>query len=222
MGYGICLHVFGDYACFTRPEFKAERVSYDVMTASAARGVVEAIYFKPAIKWTIDQICVLKPIRFLKITRNEVSKKINANNVLRAMGCDTLILHQNAVKERLQRSALVLRDVGYIIKAHFELTEKAGETDTVEKHYNIAVRRMKKGQCFYRPYLGCREFPAEFRLIENDCQMPRSELHGEAELGAMLWDIDYKHGDIPVFFQPWICDGVIKIPSFLRDGSYDS
>ncbi|OPZ65757.1 MAG: CRISPR-associated protein Cas5 [Firmicutes bacterium ADurb.Bin506] len=143
MGYGVVLKVWGDYACFTRPEMKAERVSYDIMTPSAARGVLEAIHWKPALRWVVDRIHVLNEIRFDNIRRNEVANKIPAGNVKLAMNGKEVELCQFAAdtKERVQRAALVLRDPAYVIEAHFVLTDKAGSTDTPEKHYNIAVRR---------------------------------------------------------------------------------
>ncbi|MBU0501952.1 MAG: type I-C CRISPR-associated protein Cas5c, partial [Candidatus Margulisbacteria bacterium] len=143
MGYGIKLKVWGGYACFTRPEMKAERVSYDVMTPSAARGILEAIYWKPAIKWVIDKIHVLNKIGFDNIRRNEVSGKISQSNVKKAMEGKGVDLYQSITDERQQRASMVLKNVAYIIEAHFEMTAKAGETDNPEKHYNIFLRRAR-------------------------------------------------------------------------------
>ncbi|MFA9382000.1 MAG: type I-C CRISPR-associated protein Cas5c, partial [Acetanaerobacterium sp.] len=133
MGYGIALKVWGDYALFTRPEMKVERVSYDVITPSAARGLIEAIYWKPAIRWVIDRIYVCRDIRFTNIRRNEVSSKISASSVRSVMnGTKTAPLYINTTEDRQQRASMVLRDVCYVIHAHFEMTEKAGPEDTPE------------------------------------------------------------------------------------------
>ncbi|HHW18970.1 MAG TPA: type I-C CRISPR-associated protein Cas5 [Firmicutes bacterium] len=217
MGYGVKLLVWGDYACFTRPEMKTERVTYDVMTPSAARGILEAIHWKPAIRWVIDRIHVLNEIRFDSIRRNEVENKIPTRNVAAAMQGKEVDLHQYASEERQQRASLILRDVAYVIEAHFELTEKAGPEDTVEKHYNMALRRMRAGQCFHRPYLGCREFPANFRLIEDE-PIPQSCHKGERDLGWMLWDIDFSEGMTPRFFRAIMRDGVIDVPDLRKGG----
>ncbi|MEX0975011.1 MAG: type I-C CRISPR-associated protein Cas5c [Bacillota bacterium] len=220
MGYGIRLLVWGDYACFTRPEMKAERVSYDVMTPSAARGVLEAIHWKPAIKWVVDRIHVLKEIRFDSVRRNEIEGKIPSRTVGEAMKGREVDLHQYASKERQQRASLILRDVRYVIEAHFELTGKAGQQDSEEKHYNMAVRRMREGQCFHRPYFGCREFPVSFRLLEGG-DVPESCHKGERDLGWMLWDLDFEDGMTPRFFRATMHDGVIDVPG-LRKGGGDA
>lgn len=228
MGYGIKLKVWGEYACFTRPEMKAERVSYDVITPSAARGVLEAIHWKPAIKWVIDKIHVLKKIDFDNIRRNEVSGKIPEGKINKAMRGEEVDLYQSITDERQQRAAMVLKNVEYIIEAHFEMTAKAGETDSPEKHYNIFLRRAREGQCFQRPYLGCREFPADFELIEDNAKIlePAPELKGEKDLGWMLYDMEFKneqetgvYGDItPKFFRAEMKDGVIDVAKQARAG----
>jgi CRISPR-associated protein Cas5d len=220
MGYGIKLLVQGDYACFTRPEMKAERVSYDVMTPSAARGILEAIHWKPAIRWVIDKIRVLKEIRFDSIRRNEVEGRILSRNVEQAMKGREVDLHQYASEERQQRASLVLRSVAYVIEAHFEMTAKAGPQDTTDKHYNMAVRRMREGQYFHHPYFGCREFPVDFRLIEDE-QVPASCHRGERDLGWMLWDLDFDDEMSPRFFKATMRDGVIDVPD-LRKGGGDA
>ncbi len=158
MGYGIAVDVSGPRACFTRPEMKAERVSYDVMTPSAARGILEAIYWKPAIVWRIDGIRVMNEIKFDTFRRNEVGEKASYMNARQAFKGKDKELYLDPIANRQQRQTLYLRDVHYIITAHFDLTEQAGETDTPEKHYNIMLRRLRKGQCFSQPYFGCREF----------------------------------------------------------------
>jgi CRISPR-associated protein Cas5d len=209
MGYGIKLRVWGDYACFTRPEMKVERVSYDVLTPSAARGILEAIHWKPALVWVIDKIHVMKPIRFDSIRRNEVKNPIYARNIKTAMNGGAIDLHQYAgdSDERQQRASLVLRDVEYVIEAHFELTDKAGEGDNEGKHCDIFNRRARSGQCHMRPYFGCREFPANFELLEGE--VPKSPLSKEHDLGWMLWDIDFSNNMQPIFFRPTMKDGVV-------------
>ena len=209
IGFGIRLKVWGDYACFTRPEMKVERVSYDVMTPSAARGILEAIYWKPAIVWEIDRIHVMKPVRFDNIRRNEVKDKIPLAPVRSAIKGSEEELFINSNEKRVQRASLVLRDVEYYIEAHFNMTNKIGPEDTIEKHYNVALRRMRKGQCFHHPYFGCREFPVQFEFIEGD--IPKSNLKGEQDLGLMLLDIDFAHDMKAVFFRPIMHEGVIDV-----------
>lgn len=219
MGYGVKLLVWGDYACFTRPEMKTERVSYDVMTPSAARGILEAIHWKPAIRWVVDRIHVLKEIKFDSVRRNEVEGKIPTRTVGEAMRGKEVDLHQYAssLKERQQRASLILRDVSYVIEAHFELTARAGSEDTPEKHFNMAVRRMREGQCFHHPYFGCREFPVDFRLIEDGEEVVSCH-KGERDLGWMLWDLDFDDGMTPRFFRAAMRDGVIDVPDLRKGG----
>lgn len=225
--YGITLKVFGDYACFTRPEMKVERVSYDVMTPSAARGILESIHWKPAIRWVIDEIQVMKPIAFSNIRRNEVASVIRDSDVISRMknvakSGTASPLYLNAGEVRQQRATLMLKDVEYIIKAHFELTKKAGPGDSQEKHYNIFLRRARKGQCFHHPYFGCREFPAFFELIEDETKL-EPPIHEDRDLGWMLYDIDFKGQNIstagfePRFFRAQMHQGVIVIPKTLQD-----
>ncbi|MGR6835518.1 type I-C CRISPR-associated protein Cas5c [Syntrophomonas erecta] len=211
MSYGIKIKVWGEYACFTRPEMKAERVSYDVMTPSAARGILEAIHWKPAIHWVIDRIHVLNEIRFDNIRRNEVGSKIPAGNIKKAMKGGEVLLCQVITEDRQQRATLMLRDVAYVIEAHFTMTNLAGEEDNPAKHYNIFLRRARQGQCYHRPYLGCREFPANFELLEGED--PVSFYQGEEhDLGWMLQDIDYQNNMTPYFFRATMRDGIIEIP----------
>ncbi len=217
MGFGVRLHVWGDFACFTRPEMKAERVSYDVMTPSAARGILEAIHWKPAIRWVVDRIHVLNKIRFDSIRRNEVESKIPTKTVGQAIKGREVDLHLYAAQDRQQRASLVLRDVAYIIEAHFEMTNKASKEDTPEKHYNMILRRMRQGQYFHHPYFGCREFPVRFRLLKNG-ERPASCHKGERDLGWMLWDIDFDDGLTPRFFRANMLDGVIDIPDLSKGG----
>ncbi len=214
MGYGITVRVRGRYALFTRPEMKAERVSYDVITPSAARGVLEAIYWKPAIRWVIDRIHVLNEIQFTNIRRNEVSQKASTDNALQAMKGGNKPLYISAVDNRQQRAAMVLKDVDYVIEAHFEKVDKEwGERDTEEGHYNIILRRLRNGQHFHAPCLGTREFPAKVEIIEDKHEIPRSTLSGRRDLGWMLYDLDFSNPrDIkPQFFKAEMQDGVLDL-----------
>ncbi|MGA9188702.1 MAG: type I-C CRISPR-associated protein Cas5c [Methanosarcina sp.] len=220
IGFGIKLKVWGDYACFTRPEMKVERVSYDVITPSAARGILEAIYWKPAIFWKIDRIHVLNQIKWDNIRRNERPGKIPAGKVKTVFKGGNIDLYQDSTEDTVQRASLVLRDVCYIIEAHFEMTDCAGPDDTVEKHYNIALRRMRKGQCFHHPYFGCREFPVQFELIEGE--VPASyycgKKDGERDLGFMLYDIDFSDEMKAVFFRANMVGGIIDVQKCLCCG----
>lgn len=222
MGYGVRVRIRGSRACFTRPEMHTERVSYDVITPSAARGILEAVYWKPAIRWVIDQIVVLNPIVFETIRRNEVGSKASYQNARKAMKGSTSALGIDATADRQQRNTLYLDNVDYVVTAHFELVPgRCGEDDTVEKHYNIALRRLRKGQCFNQPYLGCREFPAQVELIEDENAMPLScfEGDGERDLGFMLYDMDFTDPKSirPLFFRAVMRDGVIDVVEARRE-----
>ena len=213
MAYGVKLKVWGDYACFTRPEMKVERVSYDVMTPSAARGILEAIYWKPAIAWVVDRIHVLKPIRFDNVRRNELAGKLAPGVVKKAMNDGRSPVEVFIEDERQQRASLVLRDVAYVIEGHFTFT--GSEDNNEAKHKEMFDRRAAKGQCFHHPYLGCREFPAHFELVDGP--LPRSVLVGEVELGWMLHDIVFakqkeKKEHEARFFRAVMRDGLIEVP----------
>ena len=212
MGYGIKVLAHGPRACFTRPEMKAERVSYDVITPSAARGLIEAVYWKPAIRWHIDRIEVLNEIRFDTFRRNELGGKLSYRNAKVAMERGGEVWTA-ANDDRQQRATMYLKDVTYLIDAHFTLTEQAGEDDTVEKHYNIVLRRLRKGQCFNQPYFGCREFPAEVSIVEGSTDSPASFYagSGKQDLGFMLYDIDFDRNMEPLFFRASMRDGVIDV-----------
>lgn len=217
MAYGVRLMVWGERACFTRPEMKVERVSYDVITPSAARGILEAIHWKPAIRWVIDKIRVLNSIRFESIRRNEVESKISERKVLNAIkkSGSSANLVNYVEDDRVQRSSTILRDVAYIIEAHFELTDKAGPDDNEGKHLDIFNRRARRGQYFHSPCLGVREFPADFQLLEDGEPAPKpdSSLLGERDLGWMLYDFDFINNYTPKFFHAYMKDGVIVVPS---------
>lgn len=233
MNFGITLKISGDYALFSRPEMKVERVSYDVITPSAARGVLEAIYWKPQIRWIIDEITVLNPIRFTNIRRNEVSSKIpvkGATGVNAGMKDPDIIPNMAVDQHRQQRASLVLKDVAYLIKAHVAVLdfkmERDGpavpESDAVGKHLDMFKRRARKGQTFHHPYFGCREFPVDFELIENESDLPSPDtsLNGDKDLGYMLHDIEFVQdrstkkvkSSVPHFFRAQMTNGVITVP----------
>ncbi len=205
------LLVWGERACFTRPEMKAERVSYDVITPSAARGVFEAIHWKPAIRWEIDKIHVLKPIRFENIFRNETSEKLNPNYAKRARANGDLSMCKLDVTDtRQQRNTLMLRDVAYVLEANFHMTDRAGPDDSRIKHAEIFRKRASKGRCFQRPFLGNREFVADFKLID---EAPAHELErADQDFGWMLYDFDYSRGQQrPKYFRAEMQNGVIDL-----------
>jgi len=218
MSKGIILKVWGSNACFTRPEMKVERVSYDVITPSAARGIIEAIHWKPAIRWIIDRIHVLEPIRFENIRRNEVAEKTKIGNVESAIKkgrLNELVYYVDDGDNRQQRAAIVLKNVSYIIEAHFELTPQAGPDDNAGKHIDIFRRRARKGQCFQQPCLGTREFSASFELLHSEADIPpcHEQLKGLRDLGWMLFDIDFENGMNPRFYRAEMTDGIINVPS---------
>ena len=223
MSYGVRLHVWGERACFTRPEMKAERVSYDVPPPSAARGILEAVHWKPAIAWVVNGIHVLRPIRFQSFRRNEVGTRASAAQARRALASGNLAgIGLSVEAERQQRATTLLVDVAYVIEAHFTLTDKAGPEDTEAKHLSMFNRRAAAGQCFHRPCLGNREFPAEFDLLPPGAAIPVSELPAEQrdrDLGWMLHDIDYDRGRTSRFFRARLVDGVLDVAACLADGT---
>ncbi len=222
MAYGIRLHVWGERACFTRPEMKVERVSYDVLTPSAARGILEAIHWKPAIVWVIDRIHVLRPIKFQSFRRNEVGAKMSVANAKSAMKAGTTAgLGLSVEDNRQQRASMLLVDVGYVIEAHFDLTERAEESDTAAKHISMFNRRAASGQCFHRPCLGTREFPADFALIAEGEALPESKLppdQAERDLGWMLHDIIHPQAESR-FFRARLESGVLDVQACLAEGT---
>lgn len=209
----IKIRVFGDYALFSRPELKVERYSYDVMTPSAARGILDAIYYHPGLRWRVKKIFVEKPIRFTNIRRNEVSKKNLATDLLSAAnGADKPIFidRREAIA---QRAATVLRDVSYVIEANFDvLPEKMGREDNADKFYAIFSNRVRKGKSFTQPYFGCREFPAFFEAVSEDTNPP-APIGETRDLGIMLYDMDYSdETDIrPMFFHAVMTNGVVEV-----------
>ena len=209
----IQVEVWGDYALFTRPEMKTERVSYDVMTPSAARGLLESIYWHPGMKWRIDRIHVCSPIRFTNIRRNEVKDTISARKVKTVMEKGKGELYLATPESIQQRAAMVLRNVHYVIDAHFDLTESAAPGDNAGKFQDIIKRRLERGQCYSAPYFGTREFPAHFRRCTELPPCP-DELKGVRDLGWMLWDMDYSDAQniTPRFFRASLTDGVLTVP----------
>ena len=209
----IQVEVWGDYALFTRPEMKTERVSYDVMTPSAARGLLESIYWHPGMKWCIDRIHVCNPIRFTNIRRNEVENTISARKVKTVMEKGQGELYLATPESIQQRAAMVLRDVHYVIDAHFDLTENAVPGDNAGKFQDIIRRRLERGQCYSMPYFGTREFPVHFRRCTELPPCPE-ELKGARDLGWMLLDMDYTDSQniTPRFFRASLTDGVLTVP----------
>ncbi len=205
----VLVEVWGPMACFTRPEMKTERVSYDIPTPSAARGIIESIYFHPGLRWTVDRIWVMNPIQFMNLRRNEVGSKISASNIMQEAngGKRSSIITSQDIQ---QRAAMVLKDVRYIIEAHFDMTDKANASDNPGKFQDIVKRRLRKGACYSTPYLGTRECTAHFRLWEG------GEIEAIAEtrdLGYMLYDMDYTNLDNiqPMFFRAKMEHGCIDL-----------
>jgi CRISPR-associated protein Cas5d len=201
-------------ACFTNPALKVERFSYDVMTPSAARGVLEAVCWKPAIVWRIDRIKVLKPINRIAIRRNEVNSRLSTDGAISWMQGDSSPTDFFADEDRAQRNMVALRDVDYVIEAHFEMTPKAGPGDNVQKFEEMFRRRVSKGQCFQTPYLGCRELVAEFSPADGH-PAPIAETR---PLGRMLHDIEFStsRAPRPVFFDATLDAGVLAVPPWME------
>lgn len=206
----IKVEVWGDYACFARPELKSERYSYDLLTPSAARGILEAVFWHPGLRWVIDEIYVLSPIEFTNIRRNELKSRVLSSTAKSAMLGNDVDLYIDAKADIQQRAATVLKNVHYVIKAHFEMTDKANETDSPAKFQEMMKRRLEKGQYYHQPYLGCREFPARFRLWEFDT-VPTVNI--TTDLGLMLYDMDYsdKENIKPMFFRAKLQNGVLDL-----------
>ncbi len=225
MKASIHLRTFGDLACFTRPETKVERVSYPVMTPSAARGILEAVLYKPQFRWRVRRIAVKNPVSFLAFRRNEVKSRLSARNP------EPLL----ADEDRTQRNTLALRDVDYVIEADLELTSHAGRPrhdhndaedrgdDSVVKYLAMFQRRAEKGQCFAQPCFGCREFPASFELVEESAMQVSGNVPATKDLGLMLYDVfdlDVMHAPGKVaspqpqvtFFPATLTDGILHVP----------
>jgi len=211
----FCLELSGPWACFTRPEMKVERVSYDVMTPSAARACFEAILWKPAIRWHVRKIEVLKPIRWIDLRRNEVASVVSTRNVETAMKNGRGDLGLNIEDDRQQRAGLFLRDVAYRVHADLEFLPARDPDASATKYLEMFERRAAKGQCVNQPYLGCREFAANFRLVGDPTAEPPP--HDETrDLGFMLHDLDFSKPSDPQprFFRASLENGVVQIPAW--------
>lgn len=202
------IEVWGNYACFTRPEMKTERVSYDIMTPSAARGIVESIYWHPGLKYKIDKIYLLSPIKFTSLKRNEVEGVAAPNLILSAMnGGEMPEIYTSEMIQ--QRNSMILQDVHYVIECHFEMTDKKAASDNPAKFQSILNRRLEKGQCYHMPCFGCREFQANFKAWEGE-NVPAIPV--TQDLGFMLYDMDYsnKENIKPMFFRAKLENGVLN------------
>ena len=211
----ICLDVSGDFACFTRPEFSVERHSYDFITPSAARSIFEAICWKPAIRYQIERIEILNPVRWINLRRNEVGSRISTRNVEAAMRTGHGRLGLYVDEDRQQRAGLFLRDVRYRLTASFELTDRAGPDDSAAKFAEMFRRRARLGQCFTQPYLGCREFSAVFRLVTDPASKDPALIdYSPDDLGWMLYDFDFSDPNAPrpLLYRPKIEHGVVQVP----------
>ena len=207
----VKFEVWGDYALFSRPEFKVERCSYDVITPSAACGILEAVYWHPGLRYKIDRIWVLNPIKFDNVRRNEVKSKISCSEIKAAVlgGTPPSLVTSSDIQ---QRASTLLRNVHYVIEAHFEITDKAAPSDNEGKFCDIIRRRLEKGENFHQPYFGCREFPANIAPFSGTPEVP-PELIGEKDLGYMLYDMDFSDPENirPQFFRAIMKDGLIDL-----------
>ena len=208
----VMMEVWGDYGCFSRPELKVERVSYEVMTPSAARGILEAVFWHPGMRWVVDRIYVLSPIRFTNIRRNECKNKVSGSKARTVYNGGTADLSIYTGENIQQRAAMVLQDVHYVIEAHFEMTQAAAASDNSGKFQEMMTRRLDKGQCFHQPCFGTREFPARFRRWPGKTVPTIRETR---ELGLMLYDMDYSDQEniSPMFFRASLQDGVLEVPT---------
>jgi len=237
MGYGFKIIAEGDFACFTRPEMKVERVSYDVPTPSAIEGLIKCIYWKPAIRFVVDKIVVFNPIEFINVRRNEVKEKIVLSNVKRQMLNENVSPQIYASEVRTQRASMLLKNVKYGIEFHFELTglKSENDDDNKEKHYNILLRRLKNGQFFRQPCFGCREFSSKkIELVDEfDYSLISKELNGDIDLGYMLYGMQFEDGGKPmnndwdnpkfsdkadaVYYRPHMINGIIDVERYREE-----
>lgn len=209
MPYVYQVRIRGEFACFTRPEFKTERFSYDVLTPSAARGVLEAVLWKPAIRWEIRKILLLAPVRYIQFKRNEVTSRTSVTSALRSASSGNP-LDYFAAEDRAQRNTIALRDVDYAVEAEFHMTSKLGSDDNPKKFHEMFRRRLERGQSYTHPYLGCREFPA---IVEPYSGTPPPLETETRDLGYMLHDLQFgPKGNAPVFFRARLERGVIEVP----------
>lgn len=212
MSYGIKVRAWGKYALFCRPEMKVERCSYDVMTPSAARGLLEALYWHPGCRWIVDKIYVRKPIRFTSVRRNEIKSKVSGSRALGVIRGKKEDLSISSRSEIVQRASMILCDVDYVIEAHFEMTAQANPTDNPGKFKDIIMRRLRRGECYHQPYFGCREFPANVALYEED-EVDTAYPGERKDLGYMLYDMDYSDPKEiqPMFFRAVLEDGILDL-----------
>lgn len=206
----IQVEVWGREACFSRMEFKTERVSYDVITPSAARGIIESVYYHPGLRWVIDRIYVLSPIQFTNLRRNEGRAKIQANEALNIANGKAKTPYSLPDARFQQRTTMMLKDVHYVIEAHFDMTDEANPTDNPGKFQDTIKRRLLRGQCYRQPYLGCRECTAHVGLWQGG-EIPAIE--ETRDLGWMLYDLDYSNlkNIHPMFFRAQMVNGVIDL-----------
>ena len=206
----IRIETWGPFACFTRPDLKVERVTYDMMTPSAARNLVQSIYWHPGMRYEITQIVLMNPVKRMQLMRNELKSKMTASGVIAGSvrGNDLFI---NTEEDIMQRSSVILKDVHYCIHLKIHMTDKANPSDNIKKFVDVLTRRARKGQWYYPVYLGCKEFPAHFRLVEQDEVLPR--VHRNMDLGLMLYDMDYSNMENmkPAFFMAHLDDGVMNL-----------
>lgn len=237
MARGFKIIVEGDYALFSRPELKVERVSYDVPTISALEGLIKCVYWKPAIRYVIDRIVVFNPIKFINVRRNEVKYKVSGSAIKKQM--KGIISSPDIItcEDRTQRAGMLLKDVKYGISFHFEMTGIKSEHDdeSEEKHYNILLRRLRAGQHFKQPHLGCREFSVKkIELVDEfDYSLVSDELKGDIDLGYMLYGMKFNDGGVPMnsdwenpkfsdkadalYYRPHMIDGVIDVPKYKEE-----
>lgn len=239
MGYGFKIIAEGDYACFTRPEMKLERVSYDVPPPGALEGMLKSVYWKPAIRYYIDKIIVYNPIDFINVRRNEVKEKISYREVKNQMngnGGDPCIYTS---EQRSQRAAMILKNVKYGIAFHFEMTglKSDREDENEEKHCNIINRRLKNGQYFRKPCFGCAEFPVrkitlvdDFDMSEISCEIIEM---GDVDFGFMNYHVSFADNGIPInndwenpkfsdkastlYYRPHMVNGVIDVSKYREE-----
>ena len=213
MAFGFSIEAWGDRALFTRPELKVERVTYDVITPSAARGLIESVYWHPGLRYVIDRIHVINPIEFSSVRRNEVAKKASANAMREAVCSSKPLPCISTQEDIVQRASVILTNVRYVIDAHFVMTDQAKEGDNPGKFCDILTRRLRKGQCYSQPYFGCREFPACVKLVDG--QLPKGAYDNVAErdFGLMLYDMDYSNREdiAPMFYRAMMRNGIIDV-----------
>ena len=211
VSYHLRAHVRGASACFARPDLTSERVSYPVITPSAARSLLEAVHWNPAIRWVVDRIILCKPIRFDRVSQDEIGGRSSAQ-VIRFSRDDRGDVDLQVEEGPRRRSSLLLRDVDYLIDAHLELTETAVAGESVAAHCETASQKLRQGRFGHQPLLGSREFPAEISLWEGEAPTACGELQGEQDLGWILHDVEFVGFCRSRFFHAVMKDGVIEVP----------